>query len=861
MDRTGKKCVLYSRVSTEMQVDGFSLAGQKTCLLRFAEREEMKIVGEYEDAGKSGKTIEGRPAFKKMLEDIKDGLQVDYIIVYKLSRFGRNAADVLNSLELIQDYGINLICTDEGIDSSQASGRLLISVLSAVAQIERENILEQTMNGRKEKARQGLWNGGQAPYGYELQDGALVVNEEEANNVRLIFEKYANTTMSLAELTDYCNNQGIKKDKYGNRIEDYWTRTGVGRMLNNSIYLGKIEWGRRKNIKVKGTKEYKRIDTKKALITAEGKHDPIITEELFNKCMDKRIKVQQKHNVNVPRTRIHVLSGLLVCPHCGEKMKLEVSRWITKSGEIHRKDFYVCSKYKLGNGECTHNKYYSDKACQELIKNAISVVINNGQFISDLRKEFLSDNQESMIQLELSNYKKKLKDKNKNSATLEIEIDNLDADNINYEKRREILNNRLNKIYDEIFELEEKIQESENKLKSYSDDLISADYIINLLKNFGNLYDEIDAKDKKELLKALIKKVCLNELDNNNFSYSLKSIEFNFPVFKSDIIKSKNIEDQIKLMPTKEVINEISQIVEFGDQEGQIHLAPYYFPNNMIEKVKEENKIKTETSFSKKEKTTVNSHKSENQLSKYVKEKYNLYVYGNIIRAFKYEVGIPLRRRVKGISSFDNVTISIEKFDAIAEAIKTLKLYPEDFEDTYDSKVKKARKRLMEILKCNKTNNSLYDKIMRDIKIESNERVTIGNISNIETMLKKGDQVKRYRNLPSIDNAKLIAKKLLEYGISPTIDYINQIEHVYLEQEKTTKKKKRYTNSDIINYAREKYEQKVCASMISYVRDKLGICIKSKDWRYDATQKNKRIPNDAQFNAIEAAMKEFKMIA
>lgn len=111
MNREGKKCVLYPRVSTEMQVDGYSLEGQKNGLKRFADREEMEIVGIYEDAGKSGKSIEGRPAFKKMLSDIKNGLEIDYILVYKLSRFGRNAADILNSLEFVQSYGI-IICTD-----------------------------------------------------------------------------------------------------------------------------------------------------------------------------------------------------------------------------------------------------------------------------------------------------------------------------------------------------------------------------------------------------------------------------------------------------------------------------------------------------------------------------------------------------------------------------------------------------------------------------------------------------------------------------------------------------------------------------------------------------------------------------
>lgn len=205
MNREGKKCILYPRVSTEMQVEGYSLDGQKTSLKKFAEREEMQIVGIYEDAGKSGKSIEGRPAFKRMLSDIQEGLDVDYVLVYKLSRFGRNAADILNSLEFIQSYGVNLICIEEGIDSSQTSGKLLISVLSAVAEIERENILEQTMNGRREKARQGKWNGGPAPYGYILKNDTLLIDEQEAEIVRTIFDKFVNTNMGYTGIAKYLN--------------------------------------------------------------------------------------------------------------------------------------------------------------------------------------------------------------------------------------------------------------------------------------------------------------------------------------------------------------------------------------------------------------------------------------------------------------------------------------------------------------------------------------------------------------------------------------------------------------------------------------------------------------------------------
>ena len=139
MNREGKKCAIYIRVSTDMQIDGYSLDAQKNELIKFADREEMIVKDIYEDAGKSGKSIEGRPAFQKMLRDIEEGLDIDYVVVFKLSRFGRNATDVLNTLEYIQRFDVELIAKEDGIDSSQPASRLLIPILSAVAEIEREN--------------------------------------------------------------------------------------------------------------------------------------------------------------------------------------------------------------------------------------------------------------------------------------------------------------------------------------------------------------------------------------------------------------------------------------------------------------------------------------------------------------------------------------------------------------------------------------------------------------------------------------------------------------------------------------------------------------------------------------------------
>ena len=183
------KCDIYTRVSTTIQVDGYSLDAQKEKLKRYAE-------------------------FQRMLDNIENGTdKVQFVLVFKLSRFGRNAADVLNSLQRMQDFGVNLICVEDGIDSSKDSGKLMISVLSAVAEIERENILVQTMEGRKQKAREGKWNGGFAPYGYELVNGELQIAEDEAEIIRLIYDKFIHTNMGISAIAAWLNQHGYKKKK------------------------------------------------------------------------------------------------------------------------------------------------------------------------------------------------------------------------------------------------------------------------------------------------------------------------------------------------------------------------------------------------------------------------------------------------------------------------------------------------------------------------------------------------------------------------------------------------------------------------------------------------------------------------
>ena len=142
-----KKCYLYTRVSTAAQIEGYSLEAQTEKLRGYAAYRELEIAGEYCDAGKSGKSIKGRPAFQQMLDDIvseEDG--ISFVLVFKLSRFGRNAADVLKSMQLLTDYGVDLVCVEDAIDSSTQGGRLTMAILSAVAEIEKENITVQFLS-------------------------------------------------------------------------------------------------------------------------------------------------------------------------------------------------------------------------------------------------------------------------------------------------------------------------------------------------------------------------------------------------------------------------------------------------------------------------------------------------------------------------------------------------------------------------------------------------------------------------------------------------------------------------------------------------------------------------------------------
>lgn len=531
MNREGKKCVLYPRVSTEMQVDGYSLEGQKNGLKRFADREEMEIVGIYEDAGKSGKSIEGRPAFKKMLSDIKNGLEIDYILVYKLSRFGRNAADILNSLEFVQSYGINLICIEEGIDSSQTSGKLLISVLSAVAEIERENIIEQTMNGRREKARQGGWNGGFAPYGYYLKDNQLLIEETEAEAIRIIFDKFANSDIGLGGVAKYLNLQGIKKIPRQNGTLETWSSHFIRLILDNPVYCGKIAYGRRTREKVKGTKnEYKQVHAEDYILE-DGQHEGIISEELWQKVHAKRMATGIKQPSKIGKDRSHLLTGILKCPLCGSSMYTNKHAWTNKDGTYKEVYYYICGRNKQERGHhCDYKASLRKTDIEPLVIEAVKELVSDKYFAKEIEKRIGVQTDTTAIDKELANYESKLKEVDLNKARLEREIDNLPVDTRFRERKIHDMTLRLDALYDTIVELEERIEDAKLRKSSIEMETITLDNIYKLMLNFGKLYDIISDEEKKSLITYLIKEIQI--YPNGESEQPLKSIEFNFPIYR-----------------------------------------------------------------------------------------------------------------------------------------------------------------------------------------------------------------------------------------------------------------------------------------------------------------------------------------
>ncbi len=251
-------------ISTERQaVEGESLDEQEERLREFYRGRNWKVVKVYREEGKSAKDT-NRPAFKELLRDIENGL-IDTVVVKKLDRLSRSIVDFEKIYNFLQNHHVDLVSLHENFDTTTAIGRAVVRIVMVFAQLEREQTAERPLDVMEHRAREGLWNGGYPPLGYDLKDGKLIVNPEEAKVVKLIFEKYLEFA-SYTKVAKWLNKHGYKTKEFISRRGkkqggSKFTDTYIARVLKHPVYIGKIKY--------KG-KLY------------EGQHTPIIDEETFN---------------------------------------------------------------------------------------------------------------------------------------------------------------------------------------------------------------------------------------------------------------------------------------------------------------------------------------------------------------------------------------------------------------------------------------------------------------------------------------------------------------------------------------------------------------------------------------------------
>ena len=438
----------------------------------------------------------------------------------------------------MQDFGVNLICVEDGIDSSKDAGKLMISVLSAVAEIERENISVQTMEGRIQKAKEGKWNGGFAPYGYQLIDGKLVINEEEAVAIRTIFDKYVNTTIGANGLSKYLENHGIRKIPRQNGKNPLFDAGLIRKILKNPVYNGKIAFGRRTLEKVHGTRnEYRQVEQEDYLV-AEGIHEAIISDELWQAAQVK-LKSQAKKYEHVNKgkdTRTHLLSGIVKCPICGVGMFGNKCIKKKKDGTKYKDFYYYGCKHRhmIRGHKCTYNKQIREELLDDAVAEVIIKIVSHPKFASMMQNKINMKVDLSEIEKEIDYYQKELRKFHSTKFRLIEEIDSLDTEDKHYKRRKQDLDDRLSRMYDKIEELESLVIDAKAKKQSIEADKLTGDNIYKILIYFDKLYKVMNGVERRQLIEALISEIQIHE-ERQPSGQWLKSIAFKLPIIDEDL--------------------------------------------------------------------------------------------------------------------------------------------------------------------------------------------------------------------------------------------------------------------------------------------------------------------------------------
>lgn len=258
MPETKKLAAVYVRVSTQDQAQhGISLDAQEEALENYAKSQGYEIFKIYKDEGKSAKEIKTRPAMTQMLEDA-ELRKFQAIFIYKLDRFSRSLMDLITTIEKLKDWDIDFVSLQDKIETTSATGKLMFHIVSAFAEFERNVTAERTKFAMDKTFSDGNLVT-KAPLGYKVVNKELAPTEN-SYIVQEIYQTFLNNNISLTKLAK----------KYNLSVN------GLKKVLSNQTYLGKIKFSGN---------------------TIPGKHNPLISQELFDKVQEKLKNLKRKWKI------------------------------------------------------------------------------------------------------------------------------------------------------------------------------------------------------------------------------------------------------------------------------------------------------------------------------------------------------------------------------------------------------------------------------------------------------------------------------------------------------------------------------------------------------------------------------------
>ncbi len=448
---SNKKAAIYIRVSTDYQAEeGYSIDAQKQQLSAYCISKNIKDYEFYIDGGWSGSNIE-RPEMQRLIQDVKKN-KISHVIVYKLDRLSRSQKDTLYLIEdVFNPHGVDFVSLNESMDTSTPMGRLMLGILSAFAQLERENIRMRTRMGMKERVKNGLWmGGGRVPFGYDYdKDQGILVPNEDAEKVREIYNLYINGKSPQ----EIANLLGLKYDRL------------VYQILTRKSNYGIIEYN---------GEEY------------QGKHTPIITKEIYDtamNCMVERSKVRSNSSD-------HLLTGLIYCGKCGAKMRY--SKWGNKGYKLVCYSQQTSKPYLVKDENCDQEKVWADEV-ETVVISSIFEFANNYK-PSETETIFPNDTV-SLLYKQQESLNKKLK------KLYELYSESDDED--------DVLIDSITSLKLKIKNINKQIEADTNR------SIINARRRerVQILSTISELWDEMDIIQKKNIIRKLIRKIEVT--DNN----------------------------------------------------------------------------------------------------------------------------------------------------------------------------------------------------------------------------------------------------------------------------------------------------------------------------------------------------------